>query len=204
VVGLKLKLKLVPMSDPHNDTATNLLLDSTRGNARAADALFPLVYSQLRSMADSLFRHNHSPRTLDPTELVHEAYLKLVRHDAVGKLERTHFFRLAARAMRQVLCDHAAAQRAAKRGGDWARVDLTIADPASPERLIDALEMDDALETLRQLDERKAEVVTLRFLGGMSIAETAEALDVSVRTVELDWRFARAWLRKRLTGESKS
>ena len=73
--------------------------------------------------------------TLDPTELVHEAYLKLVRHDAVGDLERTHFFRLAARAMRQVLCDHAAARRTAKRGGDWARVDLTIAEPASPERL---------------------------------------------------------------------
>jgi RNA polymerase sigma factor (TIGR02999 family) len=197
-------LTMVPMSNTHSDTTTKLLLDSTRGDARAADALFPLVYSQLRSMAHSLFRHNHSPRALDPTELVHEAYLKLVRPDAVGKLERTHFFRLAARAMRQVLCDHAAAQRTAKRGGDWARVDLTIAEPASPERLIDALEMDEALETLRQLDERKAEVVTLRFLAGMSIAETAEALDVSVRTVEIDWRFARAWLRKRVTNASKS
>ena len=173
------------------DKATQLLLDSTNGDAFAADALFPLVYDHLRSLAQSLFRYGRSSQTIDPTELVHEAYLKLVRHDAIGDLERTHFFRLAARAMRQVLCDHAAARRTAKRGGDWARVNLTIAEPAAPEHLVDAIEIHEALEALQQLDERKSEVVTLRFLAGMSIAETATALGVSVRTIELDWRFAR-------------
>ncbi len=187
-----------------NDQVTQLLLDSTRGDVRAADRLFPLIYDQLRSLARSLSQWNRSAQTLDPTEVVNETYLKLVRYDAIGPLERTHFFRLAARAMRQVLCDHAAARGTAKRGGEWARVDLTIAESVLPERLIDAVELNEALEALRQLDERKAEVVALRFLAGLSIAETADALGVSVRTVELDWRFARAWLRKTLTSESKS
>jgi RNA polymerase sigma factor (TIGR02999 family) len=191
------------MGVAHSEKATQLLLESTRGDADATDALFPLIYDHLRSLARSLFRWSRAAQTLDPTELVHETYLKLIRHGEIRSLERTHFFRLAARAMRQVLCDHAAARRAAKRGGDWARVNLTIVEPASPEQQIDAVELNEALETLRQMDERKAEVVTLRFLAGLSIAETAEALDVSVRTVELDWRFARAWLRKRLTSESK-
>lgn len=195
---------MVPMSNAEHATVPRLLLDSTRGDADATDALFSLVYDQLRALARSIFVWKGAPQTLDPTELVHEAYLKLVRQDAVGSLERTHFFNLAARAMRQILSDHAAARRTAKRGGDWARVDLTVAEPASPKQLVDALEIHDALQTLQQLDERKADVVTLRFLAGLSIAETAEALGVSVRTIELDWRFARAWLRKNLTSESKS
>ncbi len=126
---------MAPMSHTDGDTATKLLLDSTQGDVRAADTLFSRVYDHLKSLATSLFRWNRSPLALDPTELVHETYLKLIRNDAVEALERTHFFRQAARAMRQILCDHAISRSAAKRGGDWARVDLTIAEPAAPEHL---------------------------------------------------------------------
>ena len=191
---------------PSDDTArtTQLLVESTSGDTRAVESLFPLIYEQLRSLAHSFFHSSHSPQVMDPTELVHETYVKLIKSDSVGALERTHFFRLAARAMRQVLCDQATARRTAKRGGNWARVDLTVAEPAASEQRIDALDLHESLESLRVLDERKADVVTLRFLAGLSTAETAHALGVSVRTVELDWRFARAWLRKTLTSENKS
>lgn len=190
-----------PMSDTPADTVTQLLLDSTNGDGRATDALFPMIYDHLRSLARGMFLSPCSPQSLDPTELVHETYIKLAQSAQIGPLERTHFLNLAARAMRQILCDHATARRAAKRGGDWGRISLTSAGAASPPTVIDAIDLHDALEKLTQLDERKADVVTLRYLAGLSIEETADALGVSIRTVELDWRFARAWLRRQLGTE---
>lgn len=186
------------MSAPPAEQVTQLLLDSTSGSVRATDALFPLIYDQLRSLAHGLFHAQCAQQLLDPTELVHEAYAKLAVSSRVGPLERTHFLSLAARAMRQVLCDHVAARQTAKRGRDWGRVGLTTASEGSQPEVIDALDLHEALEQLAALDERKAEVVTLRYFAGLSILETAHLLGISARTVELDWRFARAWLRRQL------
>lgn len=192
------------MSVSHANATVQLLLDSTHGDVRATNTLFPLIYEQLRGLAQGMLYSPSGPQPLDPTDLVHETYVKLAKSERVGPLERTHLLSLAARAMRQVLCDHALACRASKRGGDRGRVSLTVAGVALPGESIDAIDLHDALESLGELDQRKADVVTLRFLAGMSIDETAEALRVSPRTVELDWRFARAWLRRKLESEAKS
>jgi RNA polymerase sigma factor (TIGR02999 family) len=142
-------------------------------------------------------------QTLQPTALVHEAYLRLVGHTRTSELARTHFFNLAAQAMRQVLADHARRRRAAKRGGDRQRVDFGQVVHGSASTGVDVVSLDDALTALAELDARQARIVELRFLAGMTIDETAVALGVSPRTVQLDWRMARAWLRRRL-GEGES
>ena len=158
------------------------------------------VYDDLRSFACWVV--NGRGECLDPTELLHETYLKLAKANRLDGQDRSHFFNLAAKVMRQVLADYATSERAEKRGGGRLRVGLSQLEVESTgtesRSAIDAADLHDALELLSSLDKRKADVVTFRFLGGMSIAETAKALGVSRRTVELDWRFARAWLRRRL------
>lgn len=173
------------------------------GDGAAADQLLPIVYDELRGIAAKWFARPAPGRTLQPTALVHEAFLHLVDQTQTDWKNRSHFFAVAATAMRQILIQHARRRKAAKRGGDWQRVTLSQATVASPGSEIDLLDLDEALTRLAQLHARQARVVELRFFAELTNDEAAEALGVSPRTVELDWRAARAWLRSTLVdGES--
>ena len=167
-----------------------------------AEELFPLVYHELRRLAGFYMTREHPGHTLQPTALVHEAYLRLVDQTRTGFTGRTHFLAVGAQVMRRLLIDHARKRGAAKRGLGWRRVTL---GPGSEERDAEALGAEDllgldaALNRLAELDERQARIVTLRFFGGLTVEEVAEAVGVSKRTVESDWRHARAWLRVELS-----
>lgn len=172
------------------------------GDRAAVEALAPTVYSELRALAGALFSDQPAGHTLQPTALVNEVYLKL-GSTASGKWnDRHHFMALAARAMRQVLTDHARAKRALKRGG--AMTNLTLAEDPTGDAaaVVDPIELEDTLDELARFNERYARVVELRYLAGLTIDEAATVLGVSRRTVELDWRAARAWLRVRLEHEA--
>ena len=179
--------------------ATELLTELSGGDRRAADELLPLVYEELRSLAGNYLRRERSDHTLQPTALVHEAYLRLVNQDRVGWQGKTHFRAVAARAMCRVLVDHARARKREKRGGGWRRVSLYDAFLLAGPRELDAVALHDALERMRELDERQASVVELRLLGGLSSEEAARLLNVSERTVDRDWKMAQAWLRRELS-----
>jgi len=186
------------MSQPLPQDVTSVLTELSRGDSQAADRLFPVVYGELRALAKRLFVGQPANQTLQPTALVHEVYLRLVDQTQAGWLDRAHFMNIAAKAMRQILTDHARRRRAAKRGGDWARIALDEVGADSRQAQIDLLALDEALTELARLDERQARVAELRFLAGLTVQEAAAVLGVSPRTVELDWRQARAWLRWRL------
>ncbi len=181
----------------------DLIQRACLGDAGASDELLPSVYGELRRIAGRLFTRERGGHTLQPTLLVHEAYMNMLGAE-VDWESRKHFLCVAARAMRQVLREHARSRGADKRGGAMARVTLVDAheDPrGSPfGGHWDVEALDDALEKLSGLDERQARVVELRFFTELSIRETAEALGVSTGTVENDWRFARAWLQRELMG----
>jgi RNA polymerase sigma factor (TIGR02999 family) len=162
------------------------------------DALMPVVYDELRGLAAAQLKRERAGHSLQPTALANEAYFKLVDTAKAGMQGRAHFFGVAARAMRQVLVEHARKKQAAKRGGDLQRVTLSIADAAGTEPLFDILDLEDALQELAKLDERKARVLELRFFAGLTMVEAATVLDVSPKTVEADWYMARAWLKTRL------
>lgn len=155
------------------------------------------VYEALRGLAAAYLRQERPDHTLQPTALVHEAYIKLAGKD--DWKSQTHFQAVAANAMRQILVDHARAKKAQKRGGDWLRVTLSAEAAAQGAPDIDILALDDALTSLAEIDKRKARVVELRFFGGLTCAEAAEEVGVSPKTAEADWYFARAWLRERLS-----
>lgn len=162
-----------------------------------------MVYDELRMLASSFFKRQQAGHTLQPTALVHEAYAKLVISgpEMSGESKwtsRAHFFAVAAKAMRQILANHARERRAAKRGGDWHRVTLSEALTPSGQRDLDLVALDEALEDLAALDERQARIVELRFFAEMTIEEISHVLGVSVSTVEREWRMARAWLSGRL------
>ncbi|MFK5956374.1 MAG: sigma-70 family RNA polymerase sigma factor [Planctomycetota bacterium] len=186
------------MSETGPGEATRLLHDLTAGNEEAADALFPIIYEDLRRLAESYLRNERKGHTLQATALVHEAYLRLVLVEGDSIQGRSHFFRLAARAMRRLLVDHARRKSAKKRGEN--PVFQTQTDLHRPEEWnhADILELDDALDSLAQKDERKARLVELRFFGGMTIEEAADALSIGHSTAERDWAFAKAWLSKEL------
>lgn len=178
---------------------TQLLAALREGDAEALDVLFPLVYRELREMAHrQLARGGRG--TLNTTAVVHEAYLRFAERDGISPSDRIHFFALAARAMRQILIDHARRRLAKKRGGGAPHDLLDDRDIAVEARATELLDLDRALERLGVLDERLARVVELRFFSGMSVEETAEALDVAPRTVKRDWRKARAFLFRELHG----
>lgn len=180
---------------------TRVLAALRDGDAAAYDALFPLVYSELRRAADILLNREFEQHTLQPTALVHEVYLKLVRGGAPDASSTSHFLGIAARAMRQILVDHARRRKAAKRGkgeafvtlGDHA--DAAIAAPDADTMLA----LDEALADLAAFDERLAKVVELRFFGGLTEEQVATALGVTSRTVQRDWAKARAWLHARIS-----
>jgi RNA polymerase sigma factor (TIGR02999 family) len=184
-------------ASPHSDV-TRLLLDLSSGRAGAADDLLPLVYAELRSLAAKLLRNERPDHTLQPTALVHEAYLRLVDQRVDTWQNKAHFLAIAATAMRRILIDHARRRRAAKRGGARVTLDDDVAAETGPS--LDLLELDDALARLSALDARQGQVVELRFFGGLGVEETAAVLGVAPATVKRDWTIARAWLHRELDG----
>ena len=186
------------MTEPAGDI-TRLLLDLEHATPRQIDALFTMVYDELRRLARARLRRERSGHTLGATALVHEAYLKLVNQERVDWTNRAQFFAIAARAMRRILTDYARRVEAEKRGGGIAMVTLTSDGPAQEIPVTDLLGLNDAIERLRQLNERQARVVEMRFFAGMQDAEIAQSLDVSVPSVRRDWRLARAWLSQEMT-----
>jgi len=173
---------------------TGLLARADVGDSAALEELFPLVYGQLRVAAEYALRREATGHTLQATALVHEAYLKLVGGGPIPARNRAHFLGIAARAMRQILVDHARRRRASKRGGGAraATLDIDPADPAAPAD--DVIALDDALNRLSGVSDRLRKVVELRFFAGLSEEEIAETLGVTTRTVQRDWAKARAWL----------
>ena len=183
---------------------TELLARLSDGDPAVASELFPLVYDQLRALAGAYFRDERPDHSLQPTALVHEAYIRMIDSAALASAPRTrvHFQALAARVMRHILVDHARAKASEKRGGDRARVNLTDMPASGAESVYDFEEIERALVELGSLDARSAQVVELRFFGSLSLEEVAEYLGISLSSVERDWRFARAWLMDRLTWKS--
>jgi RNA polymerase sigma factor (TIGR02999 family) len=170
-----------------------------------ADAYYPMFYSELREIARRYMRDERSDHTLQPTALVHEAYLRLQNGAKFAEKDEAHIRAIAARAMRNVLIDHARGRGREKRGGGAVRVTLGAADatPVDAADSIDILQLEAALELLRETEPRKAQVVDLLFFGGMSVPEVAETLAVTRRTVERDWTFARLWLLRQMERQEK-
>lgn len=182
---------------------TRLIKAAGAGDPKAAESLLPLVYDELRRLAAAQLSKEPAGQTLQPTALVHEAYLRLVGGEPIEWQGRGHFFAAAARAMRRILIDRARRHRAAKHGGDRGRAEMhedLIADPTpgTGGSGLDLLRLDAALARLEARDSRQSEIVLLRYFAGLSIEQTAEALGVSTGTVKNDWVFARAWLRREL------
>lgn len=183
-------------------TVTRLLQEWNAGDEAALSQLMSLVYSELRSLATAYWRRERTGHTLQPTAVVHEAFLRLVGQQGVDWQSRTQFVAIAARMMRRVLTDHARRKRADKRGSAPVRVELDEELDLPPARGLDLLVLDDALAALEALDERQARVVELRFFAGLTIAETAEALDLSPATVKREWETAKAWLYREMSREA--
>ena len=177
---------------------TFLLLELKRGNKEAEGLLIPLVYKELRRIAAKYLRHESPCHSLQPTALVHEAYIRLIDIREVDWQSRSHFFAVSATLMRRILVDHARASHARKRGDGWDAVSLNEAILPSPERAPEILALDEALNKLASFDERQSKIVELRFFAGMSENEAGNVLGISPRTVKRDWRIAKAWLFKEL------
>jgi RNA polymerase sigma factor (TIGR02999 family) len=184
---------------------TLLLRRIREGQSGAEDQLIRLVYHELRRIAGACMRDERPGHTLQPTALIHEAWLRLADQSQVEWRDRAHFFGLAARMMRRILVDHARARLADKRGAgavvlslDWVEID------SSPRKLDEILAVDEALARLRQLDPQQAQIVEMHYFAGMTVKETAEALGISPRTVDREWAFASAWLRRELSGRSQA
>lgn len=176
-------------------------MDAVESQSLDLDALLAQIYDELRSIAGSYLRQERADHTLQPTALVHEAYARLIDQTQVPWSDAAHFRAITARVMRQVLIDHARKHGAIKRGGDRLKVTLTDTDGAAQMNVLDLLELDEAMEKLKELDQRKARVVELLFFGGMTHKEAAQIVGVSHKTVEADWYMARAWLGKQLREE---
>lgn len=182
---------------------TQLLEEIRRGDATAADRLFPIVYGELRRLAGHLFEGRRAGDTWQPTLLADDVFMKLVRKTDIPWENRAHFLAVAAKAMRELLIDHVRAKRARKRGGGWQRIDF---EEQSKERAwapLDLLALEEAMRRLGEVSPRQERVVELRFFAGLSIDEIAEVLGLSQRTVLYDWRMARAWLRAALDDEDQ-
>jgi len=178
----------------HSDEVTHLLARLSGGSRDALDQLLPLVYDELREMAASYLRRERPDHTLQPTALVHEAWLKLADDTQLDPQNRAHFFGIAAQVMRRVLVDHARRQMAEKRGGDIPKLSLDENLDAAEERAVELIALDDAMHELAAFDPQKSRIVELRFFGGLSVEETAQVLGVSAVTVNRQWRMAKAWL----------
>lgn len=190
------------MPSPSPNQVTRLLLDWSNGSESALDDLIPLVDRELHRLAHHYMRQERAGHTLQTTALVNEVYLKLVDQKHVHWKNRAHFFALSAQLMRRILVDHARKRNYAKRGGGANKITFDEAMVVSPERGKDLTALNDALERLATIDERKSKVIELRFFGGLSVEETAEVLGVSPLTVKRDWSMAKAWLYNSLSNEA--
>jgi RNA polymerase sigma-70 factor, ECF subfamily len=178
---------------------TDLLLRARAGDSSALANVFPLIYEELRTLAERQLRNERDGHTLSPTALVHEAYMRLIDYNRMEWTGRTHFLRVAATAMRRILVDHARGQRSLKRGGALRRVSIDAIQLGAEEQVELLLAVDSALEKLTLHDERQAQVVECRFFGGMTEEETAEALGIGLRTVKRDWAKAKSWLYREIS-----
>jgi len=183
---------------------TQLLQGWRNGDRKSLDALLPIVYKELRRLAHFQLRQERPDHTLQSSALVNEAYLRLVGLNAPRLEGRSHFFAIAAQLMRQILVDYARRHRAGKRGGGVETLSLDDSAMLSPVKTksLDVVALDDALQALAQIDERKAQVVELRFFGGLNFEETAEVLKISAVTASRDWSTARAWLHREMSREA--
>src|SRR4029077_4611193 len=180
---------------PDKNEVTQWLIAGSGGDARALEALLPLVYDELHQQAVRFFNRERAGHTLQPTALVNEAYLRLINQHEVNWKNRAQFFGIAAETMRRILVSHARSRQAAKRGGDAAQqITLDEGVVAAPQRDMNLLALDDALTRLGHLDPEKSRVVELRFFTGLSVEETAEVMGVSPRTIDRQWQTAKAWL----------
>jgi RNA polymerase sigma-70 factor (ECF subfamily) len=184
--------------DAQADDITGLLADWREGNRAALDRLVPLVREELRRLARRHLGGEANGHSIQPSSLVQEAFLRLIPHRAAGWQNRAHFFAVASQVMRHVLVDYARARRRMKRRGAAVHVPIDAAVVLSPDQVEQIVAVDLALQRLAQTDERKSRVLEMRFFGGLSVDETAEALGVAPNTVIRDWNFARAWLRREL------
>lgn len=178
---------------------TTLLAQASSGDKSAVHRLLPLVYDELRRLAAFYLRRERSDHTLQATALVHEAYLRLIKQDQVDWQNRAHFFGVAAQSIRRILVDHARHHQRVKRGGDRQRIALDDDVAIDKGRDLDLVALDDAITKLAEHNKRGAQIVELRFFGGLTREEVAEYLGISIRTVADDWRFSRAWLRRELS-----
>ena len=177
-------------------TVTELLARARSGDSSALANVFPLIYDELRRLAQQQLRREPDGHTLSPTALVHEAYMRLIDYTRTEWAGRAHFMAVAATAMRRILVDHARGHRSVKRGGALRRVSLDSVELGTEDRADLLIAVDEALERLKQLDPRQAQVVECRFFGGMTEEETAEALGIGLRTAKRDWAKAKSWLHR--------
>lgn len=182
------------MSEKPPSEITQILLDWNDGNADAKDRLLPFVYDELRRQARSLMSRELANHTLQPTALVHEAFIRLSEQSGVDWQNRSHFYGIASRLMRQILVDHARSHAAAKRGSNPIHFSLDDVQIPIEERAGSILAVDEVLERLAALDERQAKIVEMQFFGGMNHKEIAESLEISERTVGREWQSAKLWL----------
>ena len=190
--------------DPVNSEVTELLVAWSKGNKLALEQLAPLVEGELRRLARVYLGRETAGHTLQPTALINEAYVRLVAWKSVEWQDRAHFFAVAAKMMRRVLVSHAIHRGRQKRGAHTVVVPLEEAASLTGARTADIEALDEALSRLAQFDERKSQLVELRFFGGLTEAESAEVLNISVRTVQREWSLARAWLYRELTGANRT
>jgi RNA polymerase sigma-70 factor, ECF subfamily len=190
------------MSIPLPNEITERLIAWGAGDRAALDRLLPAVYQELRRMAGNYLRQENPGHTLQPTALVHEAWLRLIDQTRVDWRNRSQFFGVAARMMRRILVDHAKAKHREKRGGDAVKLSLDELINLSQERTADLIALNEALDELTRIDERKSRVVELRFFGGFNVEETAQILEVSPDTVMRDWKMAKAWLYQQIRQET--
>lgn len=183
------------------NSVTQLLVEANKGDKSALDELLPLVYDELRRVASHQLAGERSNHTLQPTALVHEAYLRLINQHSVDWQNRLHFFSIAAEMMRRILVTHAIAKKTEKRGSGATilALDEAVSFPNKPE--IDLIALDEVLTKLAEFDEQQAKIVELKFFGGLTVEEIAEVLGVSVRTIGREWRAAKAWLMGRMRDE---
>jgi RNA polymerase sigma factor (TIGR02999 family) len=190
------------MTQTASNEITQMLIELTDGNQDVVNQILPHIYDELRRLAGSYLRRERSDHTLQPTALVHEAYMKLIDQRQVRWQNRAHFFGIAAQVMRRILMDHARKHKAEKRGGEADKLpledEILVVSTDSSDQL---LALDEALKTLSELDPQKAKIVELRYFGGLSIEETAEVMGVSVPTINRQWRMAKAWLYSQLAND---
>ncbi|HEX7999682.1 MAG TPA: sigma-70 family RNA polymerase sigma factor [Pyrinomonadaceae bacterium] len=191
------------MTPPHTQEVTQLLAKLSNGDRTALDELLPLVYDELRRLADRYLRRERSDHTLQATALVNEAYLRLVDQNVPWQ-NRAHFFGVAAEMMRRILVDHARSHQAQKRGSGGIKLSLDEAINMSDERAADLISLDEALNALAEFDPQKSRIVELRFFAGLSIEETAKVLGIGTATVIRQWRMAKAWLYHEVSKEVMS